>query len=78
MIKVSHAIDVIMSQLFLFCFAILVGMEECSNNTKNGKLLVFLAVVVRSLKILGRLWKWRAINQHVKYFDIIRTQFGKK
>ena len=51
-------------------------MEEFSNNIKNGQLLVFLAVVVHSLKILGRLWKWHAINQHVKFFDIIRTEFG--
>ena len=28
------------AQLFLFFFAILVGMEECSNKMKNGKLLV--------------------------------------
>ena len=45
------------AQLFLFFFAILVGMEECSNKMKNGKLLVFLAATVRSLKILGRSWR---------------------
>ena len=72
MIKVSHVI------VFQIVFIFDLGRhEERSKNMKNGQFLVFSAVVVRCLKILGRIWKCRAINLDIKYFDIITTEFGK-
>ena len=43
------------AQLFLFCFMIDIGKEECSNLWKMIIFLVFLAVLAFSPKFLGRL-----------------------